>query len=163
MSFTADCRGKHTGKPSGRYCCGDGDGEIPVGCYDDRCNQGSDWQCSEFVGPGSCCGDGTCGGSENSFNCAVDCGDCPGGTSEICNDGVDNNCDGAIDCRDSLCTSNSACQSSCGDGVCEAGETCADCGDCSGRQTGAPSGRYCCGNGVAEGPEGDGAICDNNS
>jgi hypothetical protein len=31
-----------------------------------------------------------------------------------------------------------------------------------GKLGGNPAGRYCCGNGVVEGPEGDGSICDGN-
>ena len=48
------------------------------------------------------------------------------------------------------------------DGVCEPDEDCTNCGDCDGRTKGRPSSRYCCGNGVLEGPEGDGSICDGN-
>jgi hypothetical protein len=167
LSCAADCRGKQNGKPSGRYCCGDGDGETPVGCSDSRCNQGSDWQCSDSASPGSCCGDLTCEGSENGFNCEVDCGPprCDA-TETSCTDGVDNDCDGAVDCDDSDCSADSACvpppQACNSNGVCEAGEDCTNCGDCAGKRNGKPSGRYCCGNGVAEGPEGDGTICDGN-
>lgn len=39
----------------------------------------------------------------------------------------------------------------CGDGTCDEGETCRTCPpDCPGKQTGKPSKRYCCGNGIAE-------------
>ena len=48
------------------------------------------------------------------------------------------------------------------DGVCDPGEDCETCGDCAGKLNGPPSGRYCCGNGVLEGPEGNGSICDGN-
>lgn len=52
---------------------------------------------------------------------------------------------------------------SCGNGVCEAGEDCSSCAsDCDGVTGGKPANRFCCGNGVAEGPEGDGSICDGN-
>jgi hypothetical protein len=47
-------------------------------------------------------------------------------------------------------------------GVCEPGEDCENCPDCAGQTNGNPANRYCCGNGVAEGPEGDGTICDGN-
>ena len=49
---------------------------------------------------------------------------------ENCTDGVDNDCDGAIDCRDSTCSANPACV------VClPAAETCTDAldNDCDGR------------------------------
>jgi hypothetical protein len=49
------------------------------------------------------------------------------------------------------------------DGVCEAGEDCETCSnDCEGVTKGKPGNRFCCGNGVAEPPEGDGTICDGN-
>jgi hypothetical protein len=49
------------------------------------------------------------------------------------------------------------------DGICEAGEDCNSCpNDCAGVTSGNPNNRYCCGNGVQEGPEGDGSICDGN-
>ena len=47
-------------------------------------------------------------------------------------------------------------------GICDPGEDCETCDDCEGKTNGPPSGRFCCGNGVAEGPEGDGTICDGN-
>ena len=50
-----------------------------------------------------------------------------------------------------------------GDDVCESGEDCNNCSsDCEGKTNGKPSTRFCCGNGVMEGPEGDGTICDGN-
>jgi hypothetical protein len=49
------------------------------------------------------------------------------------------------------------------DGTCDPGEDCENCaGDCDSKTNGPPSGRYCCGNGTLEGPEGDGTICDGN-
>ena len=47
-------------------------------------------------------------------------------------------------------------------GLCEPGEDCGNCpSDCDGKRTGRPIDRYCCGNGVLEGPEPDGR-CDGN-
>jgi len=46
-------------------------------------------------------------------------------------------------------------------GICESGENCENCDDCDGKSNGPPSGRYCCGNGISEPPEGDGR-CDGN-
>jgi len=37
LSCPADCNGVQGGSPSSRYCCGDGDGQKPVGCSDPRC------------------------------------------------------------------------------------------------------------------------------
>lgn len=49
------------------------------------------------------------------------------------------------------------------DGVCEPGESCQSCAsDCEGVTSGKPSGRFCCGNGAMEAPEGGGAVCDGN-
>ena len=73
MSCPADCAGVQSGKPSNRYCCGDGDGSGPVDCTDSRCTTGG-FAC-ESVDPGGayCCGDGACEGAEDGANCAVDC------------------------------------------------------------------------------------------
>ncbi|HKQ59846.1 MAG TPA: trypsin-like peptidase domain-containing protein [Candidatus Polarisedimenticolaceae bacterium] len=50
-----------------------------------------------------------------------------------------------------------------GDGTCESGENCNNCAaDCPGQSGGPPSGRFCCGDGVAQSAEGGGAICDGN-
>lgn len=118
-----DCAGKQTGKPSNRFCCGD-----DVGCEDSRCNK-DEYSCGETPVP-YCCGDGTCGGAENSDNCAIDCpapycgdsncdpgeecscfDDCPRLATEVdlCNDGIDNDCDGNADCDDSDCSGDPAC------------------------------------------------------
>jgi len=46
------------------------------------------------------CGDTNCDPGETPCNCPQDCGPPP---AEICNDGVDNDCDGFIDCADGNC------------------------------------------------------------
>ena len=81
-----------------------------------------------------------------------------------CDDGVDNDCDGLFDCDDGDCSGDPVCQTGpCdNDGICEPGEDCQSCAnDCDGVTSGRPANRYCCGNGVLEGPEGDGR-CDGN-
>jgi hypothetical protein len=51
----------------------------------------------------------------------------------------------------------------CGDLVCDPGEDCASCpDDCEGKTNGPDSKQFCCGNGVPEGPEGDGSRCQGN-
>ena len=80
------------------------------------------------------------------------------GSSSYCGDGT---CDPDED--------SSNCPADCGpptqcnnDGVCDAGEDCDSCpSDCDSVTGGNPANRYCCGNGVVEGPESDGR-CDGN-
>jgi hypothetical protein len=187
VSCASDCNGKQGGALKKQFCCGDGDGVNPVDCSDSRCTS-EGFACSSAPAPSYCCGDAVCEGAEDGFNCELDCGapptcgdancdpgedqcscpaDCgtPPSSESVCDDGADNDCDGDTDCDDADCTGTPPCpQTTCdGDGVCEPGEDCENCSnDCDGKQTGAPSGRYCCGNGVLEGPEGDGSICDGN-
>ncbi|MBW8001798.1 MAG: glycoside hydrolase family 16 protein [Planctomycetes bacterium] len=116
-------------------------------------------------GGGAVCGDGTCDPEEDQCNCSDDCGT-PPATETNCTDGIDEDCDGAADCADPTgdCDSDPACQTgSCNnDGVCDPGEDCDSCpNDCDSVTGGNPANRYCCGNGVVEGPEGDGR-CDGN-
>jgi predicted RNA-binding protein with TRAM domain len=188
LSCPSDCNGKQNGNPSNRFCCGDGAGENPVGCSDDRCT-GEGFDCSTEPVLSSCCGDGVCEGTEDGFNCEIDCGpppvcgdgncdpgedqcncpwDCggepPTNEANYCADGVDNDYDGLIDCDDDDCAGDPACQQpACdNDGTCEPGEDCENCpNDCDGKTNGPPSGRYCCCNGILEGPEADGR-CDGN-
>ena len=54
------------------------------------------------------CGDGACDPGEDMCSCPEDCGT-PAGSETSCTDGVDNDCDYSIDCKDSDCTDNSAC------------------------------------------------------
>jgi hypothetical protein len=161
VSCPADCNGLQKKKPSNRFCCGDGDGTNPVSCSDAACSTGG-WSCTDVPQPGSsyCCGDATCEGPEDSTSCAVDCatgsfcGDAACDSSEdqcscaadcgspsanevpnsTCQDGVDNDCGGGVDCADSDCSADPACSTtpSCGDGTCNGSEdqcSCAvDCG-----------------------------------
>lgn len=111
---------------------------------------------------GPTCGDATCSSGENTCSCAVDCGT-PPTTETACGDGLDDDCDSAIDCADADCASSPSCSTSCGNNVCDEGETCTTCSaDCAGVTGGQPSKRYCCGDGVAQSAEGDGTICDGN-
>jgi len=131
LSCPSDCNGKQSGKPSSRYCCGDGDGVNPVDCDDARCAIGA-WECSDVDGVATCCGDWVCEGTEDSYGCAVDCGDPPACVESelVCDDGVDEDCDGLLDCDDDDCAADAACVSTCGGN----GDSCdanADC--CSGR------------------------------
>ena len=107
LSCPYACAGNQVGKPSTRFCCGDGSGVNPVGCTDERCSSGG-FSCGE-TDP-YCCGDTYCDWPEDSFNCEVDCGAPVCDDNEtICDDDIDNDCDGFIDCDDSDCSSNEAC------------------------------------------------------
>jgi thermitase len=146
LSCPQDCNGQQTGKPSDRFCCGDGDGYNPVGCEDARCHQG-EYACADEPVGESCCGDDLCEGIEDRFNCEVDCGpapfcgdgscdadedscNCTGdcgahALSELhCANGIDDDCNGYTDCDDPGCTDEPACQCA------PKGATCAFDGDC---------------------------------
>jgi hypothetical protein len=125
--------------------------------------------CADYQDKGSCQNDPACvwEGSPKNGSC-VDAVACvPTENPEAsCTDGIDNDCNGATDCADASCSTDPACQTptSCNnDGVCDPGEDCLNCAsDCAGVTGGKPSGRYCCGNGTQEAPEGNGAVCDGN-
>jgi WD40 repeat protein len=137
-----DCRGKVDGNPHRRYCCGD-----DVDCTDSRCDADT-WICDGTpVGP-YCCGDGPCNGPEDFASCAIDCqvvfcgdGNCDAGEDQcdcevdcgtppdaenVCDDGIDNDCDLSIDCEDPDCDSDSGCIYLCG----QRGDPCLDGSDC---------------------------------
>jgi len=119
----------------GQTDCGDL-GPFPVGCSGDpACQSGG-------------CGDGICDGAigENPCNCA-DCGPSePEDHPAVCEDGLDNDCDGAIDCADPECAGTPTCPPGCNfNGLCEPtlGENpcnCADCGPQAGAEPDVPGG-----------------------
>lgn len=156
---TCSCATDCGAPPSAELTCGDGvdnDCDGDVDCADADC--ASDSLC------GPSCGDGVCSGDESSCSCAADCG-APPSAELTCGDGVDNDCDGDIDCADADCVGLMTCApAACdGDGVCEPGEDCNNCGsDCASRTSGRRANRYCCGDGVAASAEGNGDICDGN-
>ena len=74
--------------------------------------------------PPGVCGDGACDAGEDECNCPADCGTPP--TSETdCTDGIDNDCDGLVDCDDADdCGGDPSCACS------EKGEPCTVDSDC---------------------------------
>jgi hypothetical protein len=59
------------------------------------------------------CGDGTCDVNEDQCSCSQDCGT-PPSSETSCTDGVDNDCDGPIDCEDLDCNGDPVCTITCG-------------------------------------------------
>ena len=137
--------------PSTDVVCNDG-----VACTQDACSEDAgncmaypdDTQCDDgnactldvcdaVIGclstpiPG-CCGDGICDGGETPCDCAEDCGVPAESEATMCGDGIDNDCDGAIDTGDSDCACNGDWQR------CTQN---ADC--CSGRCIGFPWMKWC--------------------
>jgi hypothetical protein len=123
VTCSQDCNGDQSGFRRRSFCCGLG-GDRPVGCGDWRCGA-LGFECTTQRTGLSCCGDGACSGSENDSSCDLDCGvepqeavcgdgnceagesscscasDCGAPPVEICDDGLDNDCDGSADCNDS--------------------------------------------------------------
>jgi hypothetical protein len=120
FSCSLDCRCTG-GSSCRRSCCGDGI------CQSENVNN-----CPVDCDPGftlpapSCCGDGLCEGGEDSCNCDVDCG---APVAEICNNGIDDDCDGFADGTDSDCPCDpkgAACSTgmTCCSGACKRNGTC---------------------------------------
>ncbi|MEE2775308.1 MAG: hypothetical protein VYE73_00865, partial [Acidobacteriota bacterium] len=101
ITCAADCRGKQNGKPSRRYCCGDGNGagDGPVACGDNTNCASDGWQCTENPVAAYC-------------------------LAGLCSDGLD--CDGQIDCSNNAdCGGDPAC-----DACVQLGDGCSDDADC---------------------------------
>ncbi len=126
----------------GQVCC---DGTAYVGncCVDANCTSPQtcvNYNCTTI----HYCGDGSCDANETCANCAADCL----GAGKVCCDSIayTGNC-----CVNANCTSPQTCVNHnctapahyCGDGTCDANETCS-CSDCEGKQNGCTSGQLCC-------------------
>ncbi len=137
-------------------CCADGidnDGDGNIDCDDRGCADAGNCKC----GNGACeyleecaldcatefgrCSDGV-NNDENTTEDGIPLVDCddsvcwsdynctPYGLERICNDGVDNDFDGAVDCNDSDCVASAFCrESNCTDGIDNDGDGDTDCAD----------------------------------
>ncbi|MCP4655931.1 MAG: hypothetical protein GY856_10990, partial [bacterium] len=122
VNCASDCNGRQGGKPSRRFCCGDGGGTNPLPCTDPQCSGGGFSCTDEPSVPGSyCCGLYGCESGEGCANCPLDCA-----VPEVCTDGTDNDCDGGSDCADQDCLGDPACDTSCG----QTGDPCTENVDC---------------------------------
>lgn len=124
--------------------------------------QGPGTVCSgvDCASSGSCCESG--GGCTNGLSAFI-CTDSGGayhgngtscqGAESSCGDGIDNDCDGDVDCADADCASSSSCTGACcnADGTCDDGES---AGTCTGVYQG--NGTNC---GSVSCPEATGACC----
>jgi len=81
---------------------------------DEDCDTDTDCDDADCLGDPACpyCGDGACDIDEDMCSCSADCGP-PLGSETICDDGIDNDCDTAIDCDDSDCSGDPDCLPDC--------------------------------------------------
>jgi hypothetical protein len=115
-----DCPGQLGGKPSRRWCCGDGE-----------CSGVEDSLiCSLDCGPASDCGNGDCEAGEDSCSCAPDCS-APPADELVCTDSIDDDCDGDTDCADSECADDPSCLCLLKNQSCSADDECCS-GQCKG-------------------------------
>jgi hypothetical protein len=106
--------------------CADGDCAASTACQSTCCFDTIANQCVT-----ACCSNGLCQG-----NCYCGTGFCSrcasGGTETVCNDSIDNDHDGFVDCKDPDCASNSACavkKEICNNGIDDDADGSTDCLD----------------------------------
>jgi hypothetical protein len=105
--FKGQCDGKCNPSKEGPDCA---DCATPYCCGDGTCEGIEDsFNCAIDCGAPPVCGDGSCDPEENQCNCADDCG-MPPTTETLCSDGIDNDCDLKTDCADGDCEQEPACQ-----------------------------------------------------
>jgi hypothetical protein len=136
-------------------CCldNDGDGDLPIACGGSDCDDNDpnnsglgnelcdgvdnncDGQVDEDFNVGVACfnGDGACR-QQGAFECdgvaQTSCNAVAGNPiAEICNDEIDNDCDGDLDCNDADCGGNAACPELCNDNADNDNDGAIDCDD----------------------------------
>ncbi|UCE59916.1 MAG: hypothetical protein JSU63_21030 [Phycisphaerales bacterium] len=134
VSCADDCNGVLGGKPSGRYCCGDGTAQYGVTCSDPLCTGGGN-TCTTVPAEGQCCGDGVCEGAENDVNCSVDCGcilpsDCDDANECTTDDCVCGACQNTPVADQTLCAGGICCGGSCAPAACSVDGDCEDGDEC---------------------------------
>ena len=154
LTCPADCSGRQSGKTSGRYCCGFS-GQNPIGCDAARCGACTTQPVN------ACCGDGVCATSETTASCLRDCppctdadgdgvcasrGDCNDtnpsinpNAAELCTGGVDENCNGLVDCNDPACATSPSCTT-----CLPTGTSCSQNGQCCSLSCGGKPNRRVC-------------------
>ncbi len=140
-----------------RVCAGDcNDAEATINPLSLELCDGIDNNCDEQVDEGyfvgsACVGIGACGDTPGTLECATDnsvqCNTMPGGSAdasatEVCDNGMDDDCDGLVDLNDDDCNCRPASTRACGpetdQGICEFGvQTCNPAGDGWGECVGA--------------------------
>jgi hypothetical protein len=109
----------------------DNDGDGLTDCDDPDCTNdpscgGTGCDGTPKCGDMLCClSGGTCG---NGCTCALSLISCVA-TETICNDGIDNDGDGKIDCVDPDCYGNADCETNCTDGIDNDHDGLIDCAD----------------------------------
>ena len=135
VSCPADCNGDQSGNPGDDFCCGDGDGEGELlDCSDPICSADG-FTCGVIVNP-FCCGDSFCDPGEDSCVCGVDCGP-PPASEQVCDDDLDDDCDGSVDCVDLDCCAEPLCDD--GTDNDNDGVTSCDCDDGNNEVWGTPT------------------------
>lgn len=135
---TFDNEAFHANDCPAAVCAADLDCDDAVECTVDTCDVGpgvcANTPVADGIGcTGGICDAGTCCADSDQDGVSVCAGDCDDGNAliypgfpEFCDDGLDNDCDGLVDCDDPDCANGGPPCAQCGDGVVEGAESCDD-------------------------------------